>query len=618
MRIVALLFLEAVKARFSAERKTAELVLATVISPSSWARLRSGAGGDALSALAAALALLVFHAARGFPTLADSGGDNDSLLRLVQVRDLLAGQGWFDPTQYRMGPEGGFAMHWSRLVDLPVALLVEGFGETAALVIWPSLLFALALFLLMRSACALGGEWAGFPAMVVGGLALYFINVFPPGALDHHNVQLVLALAAFLFLLHAREGARVGAMAGICAALMLAVGMEAAPYAAAACALVAICFLVGDEADARTARGYGAGFAGVSAGVLVATLPARDWLSVQCDAFSFPQASLAVLGGGGLALIAAVPLLAATPRSRLAALGGLAAAAAALMLAAFPQCLADPYADLHPSLRLYWLSAVSEAQSVVTILRNDPAMFAGFYMTPLIALAVTGWTMARRGVSRERVVAFAFLAAALLVSFWQVRGAMFSLPLAAILLAAWIGEMRRRAQTQKSAVAQLAMVASWLVSLNILWQLAALPLKPQAEAVEANAARAERCYALADYEALAALPAGTVLAVSNQGSSILRQTPHRVLNGPYHRNNAGNLAALEMLMGDPEEAEAAARQHGVGYVAFCRGNPETASLRKWAPQGLLARLAEGSTPDWLEPVAQTRGQAIEVWRVVYN
>ena len=53
-------------------------------------------------------------------------GDNDSLLRLVQIRDLIGGQGWFDLHQYRMGPEGGFVMHWSRLVDAPIAAIMLG------------------------------------------------------------------------------------------------------------------------------------------------------------------------------------------------------------------------------------------------------------------------------------------------------------------------------------------------------------------------------------------------------------------------------------------------------------------------------------------------------------
>jgi hypothetical protein len=37
--------------------------------------------------------------------------DTDSALRLVQVRDLLAGQGWFDTTQHRMNTPDGLSMH---------------------------------------------------------------------------------------------------------------------------------------------------------------------------------------------------------------------------------------------------------------------------------------------------------------------------------------------------------------------------------------------------------------------------------------------------------------------------------------------------------------------------
>ncbi len=53
------------------------------------------------------------------------GGDNDDVMRLVQIRDLLAGQSWFDLTQYRLGLDGGTLMHWSRLIDLPIAVLIR-------------------------------------------------------------------------------------------------------------------------------------------------------------------------------------------------------------------------------------------------------------------------------------------------------------------------------------------------------------------------------------------------------------------------------------------------------------------------------------------------------------
>ncbi|MCB2057884.1 MAG: AcrB/AcrD/AcrF family protein, partial [Novosphingobium sp.] len=45
--------------------------------------------------------------------------DADDTLRMVQVRDLLAGQHFWDLHQYRVDPPQGVLMHWSRLVDLP-------------------------------------------------------------------------------------------------------------------------------------------------------------------------------------------------------------------------------------------------------------------------------------------------------------------------------------------------------------------------------------------------------------------------------------------------------------------------------------------------------------------
>src|SRR5690349_21236823 len=96
--------------------------------------------GDVAKAIAAVIVIAAIAAVGGFEELAGNA-DNDSSLRLVEVRDLLAGQGWFDLHQYRMGTEGGFLMHWSRLVDAPIAAIIlvvtavtgsQAVGETAA------------------------------------------------------------------------------------------------------------------------------------------------------------------------------------------------------------------------------------------------------------------------------------------------------------------------------------------------------------------------------------------------------------------------------------------------------------------------------------------------------
>src|SRR4051812_30186269 len=51
-------------------------------------------------------------------------GDTDDNMRMMQVRALLAGQGWYDLAQHRLA---GSNIHWSRLVDLPIAGLKLAF-----------------------------------------------------------------------------------------------------------------------------------------------------------------------------------------------------------------------------------------------------------------------------------------------------------------------------------------------------------------------------------------------------------------------------------------------------------------------------------------------------------
>src|SRR5688500_9002813 len=51
-------------------------------------------------------------------------GDTDDNLRMSQARALIAGQDWYDLRQYRLNPPEGANVHWSRLVDMPLAGLI--------------------------------------------------------------------------------------------------------------------------------------------------------------------------------------------------------------------------------------------------------------------------------------------------------------------------------------------------------------------------------------------------------------------------------------------------------------------------------------------------------------
>ncbi len=80
--------------------------------------------------------------------LARTLGDPDDAMRLVLVRDLMAGRGWYDQLVTRLQPPVGTMMHWSRLVDAALAGMIWIFrlvlpppaAETAVRLFWPLVL----------------------------------------------------------------------------------------------------------------------------------------------------------------------------------------------------------------------------------------------------------------------------------------------------------------------------------------------------------------------------------------------------------------------------------------------------------------------------------------------
>jgi hypothetical protein len=584
--------------------------------------------GDAVKAIAATLVIAAVAAAGGFKALVGNA-DNDSLLRLVEVRDLIAGQSWFDLHQYRMGRMGsgnGLLMHWSRLVDAPIAAIIlavtavtgsQSAGETAALIAWPLALYALAVYLLLRIGRIVAGEEAMFPLLIVGATTLYYIGIFAPGAIDHHNIQLVLMLAMVRFLLQAGPDNRAAWLAGMSAVLMLAIGMETVPYVAAGGLFVAAWFLFSGGEASRVAAGFGIAFAATSAAVFVATVPSSEWSAAYCDAYSVAQFAIGALAGTGLAIATSTPLLNATFARRALSLTVLCGAVGFLAVTYFPQCLADPYAGLEPMLQTYWLDVVGEAQPLWRILAKEPETAAGHYATVLIALAVLALHVRKNGLRRTDMLIAATLVVALLVSVWQVRGSRFSLPLACVPLSIWVAGWRGHAQAAPGVASSLKLAGAWLVSFNVSWILAALGIWYLFAPAEAHEQLTkEKCYKRADYTQLAAIPAGNVLVISNLGAPVLRYTRHSVLAGPYHRNMDGNIATLEAFIGTPDKAKEIALANDIGLVAFCHGNTETGFLAGRAPEGLLAGLIAGSTPDWLEIMPESKGKPLEIYRVL--
>jgi hypothetical protein len=542
----------------------------------------------------------------------------DDAMRLVEVRDLLAGQGWFDLTQHRLNPPDGAAMHWSRLVDVPIALLVRlgqialpaAQAERLPAVIWPAavlLAFFAGIVWLVR---ALACDAAARLALIFAALTAPVLQHFRPGALDHHNVQL--ALLVWTIALTIRWRPRETALAGVFCALSLAVGQEMAPSIAILAAVPALRWATQGEAGRHATAAFAAAFAAATLALFAATVPPARYAVPTCDALSIMQVLVAVIGGGGLAMLTATPI-AATAGRRLVALAGLGSALALTVGLGFPACLGDPYAHLDARLTALWLSNVNEARSIAGLMRDLPQEVLAYYGLPMAGLVLGLMRCARETGDRRWgfIAATAVLAVATLIAFWQVRGCATANAIALALVPA---ALVARFPAADGRAIFLGLGRAALIAAAVLNPLALIAIGKAAVWTAERTAGLRRptvvsdgpgtCSRAADYTALAQLPRGRVLAFIDAGPFLLMETPHSVFAAPYHRNAGGNAAMLDLFLGRPDGAWLAALN--VDYVAFCPGAPERHNYAAAAPDGLAAVLGRGETPDFLERIPLER------------
>ena len=278
--------------------------------------------------------------------------DTDDAMRAVQVRDLLAGQSWFDMTTWRFDPPMGVFSHWSRVVDVPLAGLELFFGlfldadhaERATRLVFPLALLATLLGLMAWFTKILAPSASKHVAVLLGLLSGAVFLQFVPGRIDHHAPQIVLLLASLgLFLrgLDAKD-ARAMAPASLAMALSIAISLENLPFFAVMLAGLATLFVV-DGAKMRASMGW------FAAGALIAfpacfaatVAPARYLLSA-CDAYSAVHLAALAAGTLGFAALAAFAPCLATMRGRAAAVAVVGAAVIASIAAIAPTMCRRP------------------------------------------------------------------------------------------------------------------------------------------------------------------------------------------------------------------------------------------------------------------------------------
>ena len=548
-------------------------------------------------------------------------GDTDDNMRMMQVRGLLGGQDWFDLRQYRLNPPDGANIHWSRLVDLPLAgliLALRPFLGGAGAERWAAGIAPLLPYLLLLFSVALTvRRLVDRRAYLLAFIALFFAGstngMFMPDRIDHHGWQLAL-LALGVSGMADPKRARGGITLGLASALSLAIGLEMLVYLAIAAAAMVL-FWIDDRDERRRLGAYAVSLAG---GTAFSFLVFASYANRQavCDALSPVWLSDALLGGA--LLFALAWLSPAEWKRRLA----LAAVAGAIVVAfhaiAWPQCLSRPE-GISPEVRELWLSHVREAR---------PFYRHGWRIAPLIiGLPITGgigWLLLmwiRRGDReklRRTVVAAVpgFAATALL--FWQTRtgpaAQLLAAPGAAALIWILVPLVWR---SRFSAVRVLGVTAVVLIGAGAAVPLVMdyVPSKPRT-AREAAIERANRlCNSLWGYRPIALQPKGRVFTFVDLAPRIITVTHHDSIMGPYHRNGQQIADVMNAFRGSEAQAHALIHKYRSDYLLTCPNSSTTTIFIAETPKGFYAQLQRGQVPKWLTPVELPKDSPFRMWRV---
>ncbi len=564
--------------------------------------------------------------------------DTDDITRLLQIEQWFRTGDWWTVGTDRIAPLDQHAWHWSRLADLPVAVvawplqLALPLREallTAAFVTPPLLGLAFALLVASTAGTIAGrhGREARFPATVLGFccaiLSVAAVDYFLPGRVDHHGLQLLLVVATVRSALS--QDLRGGLLAGVAMAASLRIGLETAPVLMPLALVIGAEWIIRGAPVVQRTRGFAAGLLAGLAGCQLATVPPAEWFLTAADALSLIHIAPLATAAAGLLMATWAPGARSLAGRGLAA--GLAGVAALGALAWFDLALlVDPFGAVPPVMRTLWLDRISESTPLWTHARGGAAGAAiAVGVGPALAMiigSVMAWRCIRHAKDRAQAPAWIALAALLgcvtpLLWLWEYRVAGQAAALAAITAASATAIIwRRSGRWAGLAVGALATPVIWGMLGAGVGTLAAP--RPAAGAASGARVAGEQCIGARAHQALRDLPPGLALTTPDQGPTLAFSTRLTSLAGPYHRHITSMRTTFELFLARPDAAHARLRQLGVTAIVICHGAPDTEWIAAAAPDGLLSALASGAPPPaWLAPIDAGSQTGLRAWRVVY-
>jgi hypothetical protein len=549
-------------------------------------------------------------------------GDTDNAMRLVQLRDYVHNGNWYDLHTDRLSPGLGYTSHWSRLPDLIMALIYKSVlpfssvetAEWAVRAFYPGLWIIPALIAIGVFAFKVtGNRLVVVASLIVVALCATSGVQFVAGRIDHHNAQIALSLITIVAASQIARDWRSAIVAGLSSALLLTIGLEALPFALLAGAVVAVRYVVWN-AEPKATRAYAFSLAGAMLLGLAISLPPGRWTETACDAIAFNLAAPVAIGCVVMLVWSSSQKLSASPVFRAAGIGLAGVFAAGLYVTLDPACLHGPFGHVNPLVKPIWLDHVQEMQPLFSRVSAAGNISNLLFVYPA-ALALLGsiWLLGKQ--SYRSNLPFLTMLMALMVSLMlgllNLRMAAYipwyATPLICVALFQLADDLRgsKLLYALPLCLAFSPFALEFWLTPAVGWLV--LPAK-------AAAAPQPDCSSTQNFDALAKLPKGLIMADLDMGSYLLALTPHSVVAAPYHRISDSILQDLRFFSTDTlDEARQVAQTTHVDYVLIC--NDSTPTQASKIGENLGRDLRDGKVPAWLTPINIGADNPLQIYAV---
>lgn len=549
--------------------------------------------------------------------------DVDDQMRALQIRHLLSANGqWFDfQLPFIAMPEPYFSP-WSRLVDLPYAIVAASAGMffapevglKIAFFIVPLLLlvpFSFLAALLLKQMVPLETFVPRMQIILVVCMACFLagaVQEFSPGRIDHHNVQiLAMMMIACGVMLWSSRG---GLLVGLGAAISLVTGLEALPLVVVVWAGLIFSYLVGNKESRRVLLGACTAMFIATIVCALAFLGPGSMFSVQCDAFSAPYIVPMILAPLSICASLYFTSRDAHWASKMVALVLPLLIIVAVTAYAFPQCLQGPYGMLGPLERELWLGRLLQEKNVFELYGADtsgvvPALgtISVLVFFSFIPAVSTGFRQ-----NPPYMILYAVMLCALVLALLMARYLNFPslfIPFFIVFSLHWFRQQQGRKLAILSAVSFAA--AGALVFAGSLFAFS----KGDFAFRSADLMEYDQCEGQ-DMSVLATLVPGRIISPQGLAMPLATTMPDgfTIASAPFHRTAPGMRRVLTAFLSN----EAEARKQALApfdYVAVCRLKFEMNDKE----DVLYTALATGQDWPGLERITTGDGSGFQVFRI---